>query len=292
MAPRKPKIPKKEQLLARIIAIDSERRDATKELEKELKKLYRDYFARVRSLIATDRELRRTDAMQLQAATRMIGELTGILRDSGFSDVVRNYGTQFEPLAQVAASYYEPFGLDPSLAGVSRESLQAYVRFSQVEFGYQVNKELVRPVQSALMQANFGSLSRDQVIDQVVKLDERTNVAKATGFVDDSFAQFQRTVITQKGDNLDLEIYQYLGPDDSITSDQCEAMLHVNRHGVPGMLYKDEITVKLHPKLARDPLTGGGHMRCRHQWSPVTEEYAVSLGFRPRGGEEGEDENG
>ncbi len=283
MATKRPrKVPKKEQLFERILAIDAERTAAVKRLERELAKLYGSYFARVKALVATDPVLRKTDAMNLQATTKMVGELTGILREAGFTDVVRLYGSQFEPLAEVAAAYYEPFGLEPSLAGVSKEDLQAYVRFAETEFGYAVNRSTIAPVQSALFQANLGSLARDQVIDQVLSLEPRLTPVQATVFVDDSFAQFQRTVVTQKGDNLGMDIFQYLGPNDEITSPQCREMLTIDRHGVPGMLYKDEITTDLHPKLTRNPLVGGGHPRCRHQWNPVTEEYAVSLGFRPR----------
>jgi hypothetical protein len=132
----------------------------------------------------------------------------------------------------------------------------------------------------------MGSLARDVVIDQVLALEPSMTPRNATVFVDDSFAQFQRTVVTQKGESLGMDIYQYLGPDDDITSPQCRAMLTMNLHGVPGMYYRDEINMGLHPKLRRDPFTGGGHPGCRHQFNPVTLEYAMELGFRPRGGDE------
>ena len=97
--------------------------------------------------------------------------------------------------------------------------------------------------------------------------------------VEDAFAGYQRTVQAEVADNLGMEIFIYIGPADQITSEQCTAMFNVNLHGVPGMLYKNEITVNLHPKLRRDPLIGGGHPRCRHHWSPITTDYAVELGF-------------
>ena len=62
-------------------------------------------------------------------------------------------------------------GDEPSLAGVSKEALQAYVRFTQSELAQSISSKLVSPIQSALLQANFGTMDRDQVIDQVVALE-------------------------------------------------------------------------------------------------------------------------
>ena len=283
MAKKNPKrVPDKRELVAKVHATEEAQARAVAKIERELKKLYEDYFARVQALVSSDKELRKSDAMSLQSATKVIGQLEGILIDAGFGDVVRDYGQQFEPLAAKALEYYEPFGLDSSLAGLSRESLTAYVEFSQSELAASISARLVAPIQSALLQANFGSMTRDQVIDQVLALQPSMTPNNATVLVDDAFSQFQRTVVNQRADALDLQIYLYIGPDDAITSDQCQAMLHINRHGVPGMLYRDEIDTSLHPKLRRNPLVGGGHPRCRHHWSPVSDSYAESQGFEFR----------
>lgn len=280
MADEPTKTPTKQQLFEKVLDNDQARQKAVNKLERELAKLYEGYFARVKSTVQSD--LSKTGAMTLQAATKVIEQLEGILLEAGFDDVVGTFHDQFETLAGIAVRYYEPFGLEPSLAGVSREDMTAWVDARTIDLGKTLSRSLIDPIQTGLLQANFGNMERDAVIDQVLAIEPTLSARQATVLVDDSFAGFQRGVIAQKADSLGMEIYQYLGPLDAITSDQCEAMLLVNRHGVPGMLYKDEINVSLHPDLRRDPLIGGGHFNCRHSWSPVTEAYAIEKGFRPR----------
>lgn len=275
-------MPDRRELVAKVVATEKAQEAAVAKIERELKKLYADYTARVQALVASNQQLRETDAMTLQAATKIMGQLEGILKDAGFDDVLSTYGKQFEPLAATALEYYQSFGLEPSMASISKQALTAYAAFAESELAASISSRLVSPIQSALLQANFGSMTRAQVIDQVLALQPSMTPSNATVLVDDAFSQFQRTVINQRAEGLDLQIYVYLGPDDAITSDQCQAMLHINRHGVEGMLYKDEIDTSLHPKLKRNPLVGGGHPRCRHHWSPVSEAYAVEQGFQLR----------
>lgn len=120
----------------------------------------------------------------------------------------------------------------------------------------------------------------------MAQVEEGLSLAQAEVMVNDAFASFQRAVLVETAAAVDLEIFVYIGPDDDITSDQCVEMLHVDKHGAEGMLYKEEITPDLHPNLAkygRNPLIGGGHPNCRHHWSPVTVDYAVSEGFEIEG---------
>lgn len=275
-------MPDKRELVSRVHDAEDAQAKAVAKLERELKRLYESYFARVQALIASDKKLKESDAMSLQSATKIIGQLGTVLNESGYQDVVKQYGAQFEPLAEVALKYYEPFGLAESAASISKEALTAYVQFAQSELAAGISARLVSPIQSALLQANFGTMTRAQVIDQVLALQPSMTPNNATVLVDDAFSQFQRTVINQRAEALDLQIYIYIGPDDSITSPQCQTMLRINRHGVPGMLYKDEIDTSLHPNLRRNPLVGGGHPRCRHHWSPVSNAYAEQLGFEFR----------
>lgn len=287
MAKKKPRIPTPAEVQARVIAIDLARAEAMATIGDEIDRLFSAYFDRVRSMVASNGSLSKTDALSLQNATAMINDLQQILIDSGLESVVNRYGQEFPDLAKIAASYYEPFGLDDSLAGVPREFLAAWVDFSSTELVNTLDASLIPPIRSALLQVNAGNMTRESIISQIIALQPGISTNDATVLVNDSFAQFQRAIIVKKGDSAGLDIYHYLGPDDDITSEQCEFMLHINKHGAPGFLYKDEITPHLHPKLekyGRNPLIGGGHPRCRHQWSPVPLSYAEEKGFKPREG--------
>lgn len=283
---RKPKrTPTAKQLKLKVVEIEQARANALASLEAEIERLYSAYFDRVRSVIASDQELRRTDVLTLQNATATMRDLENILVDAGMSELVGKFGGHFPKLADVAASYFEPFGIPDAIGGVSKQTLAAWVDFSANELTKLFDAELVSPVRSALLQVNFGNMTRDALIDQITAIQPSITTNNATVMVDDAFAQFQRAVVVQTGDAAGMDLYQYLGPDDDITSPQCQAMLHVDKHGAPGILYKDEIGPQLHPNLekyGRNPLIGGGHPRCRHLWTPITEDLAVPLGFTPR----------
>lgn len=274
--------PSKEEVKKKVVSIARDRKKDIEQITKEIDKLYRDYFARVKAAIASNAELRKSDAMDLSAATSMMSDLESHLRDAGLDDVLDKYSKKFRKLANDALSFYEVFGIDASLAGADRNAITAYLKFADSELARSIDQKLVAPIQSALLQANYGSLSRDEVIAQVQSIDDTLTINSATLLVDDAFSQFQRAMIVEAGDEAELEIYHYLGPDDDITSEQCQAMLHWDEHGAEGFAYKDEISVDMHENLTANPLTAGGHTRCRHQWTPVTLEYAMEQGFKPR----------
>lgn len=253
-------MPSKQEVRDKILGIVKNRKLAVKQIEKELDKLFDDYFRRVKAM-ALD-EMSQSEALSLTATTRMMQDLEQHLRDAGLDDVLDKYSAKFRPLAREALDYFSAFGIDVSLAGVSREAIGAYLSFAESELAKSIDRKLVAPIQSALLQANYGSLTRDEVIAQIQTLDETLTLNESVVLVDDAFSQFQRAMIVQAGENAELEIYQYLGPDDDITSDQCQAMLRYDEHGAEGFAYKDEITVDMHENLRANPLTAGGHPRC------------------------------
>jgi hypothetical protein len=272
-------IPPKAKLVSHAKDSAKAQQEAVEAFEKELQQLYDQYFLRVARFISK-KDKSATDAINMNDATKVINDLSKILSDSGYEDVIADYLDRFPAVTKQALEYFEAFGVKPSLAGIDEEGLHALINFGRNELTSHIESALVGPVQSHLLQAAVGNVDRSELVNTILEMDPSTRNANV--LVDDIYAQYQRAVTVQKAQVLDMKIYQYLGPDDAITSEQCDAMLHINKHGVEGMLYEDEITVGLHKNLTRNPLIGGGHPRCRHQWSPVTEDYAVSLGFVPR----------
>jgi hypothetical protein len=276
----KKRTPSAEDLKERVITIVRSRKRDIGDVERELKKLYQDYFARVREHLG--RELSRSEQLNIKATTEMMRSLTDMLDEAGKPEVLKSYREKFNGLADDALGYFSAFGESTSKAGVSREAIKAYSKFAETELAKSIDTKLVGPIQSALLQANYGSYTRAQLVDNLVSIEPTLTTNTAVVLVDDAFSQFQRAIIVEKGDSVDLEIYQYLGPDDDITSPQCQHMLRIDTHGAEGILYKDEINADLHENLRENPLIAGGHKKCRHQWTPVTLDYAVSLGFEPR----------
>lgn len=277
--------PNRRELYERILGIDKAKRGAAARIEKSLAILYRDYFARVKEMVSDPKLLKTGEKVTAESTIAMMNQLTPILVEAGFEDVIGEYVDQFHGLTKEALDYWTAFGAKPSLANVNTDSLNSWIRFSEGELRNMVPAKVVSPIQTALMQVNFAGASRDAVYEQVGLLEESLSPVQVVTLVNDAFSGYQRATLIETADSVDLDIFIYLGPDDAITSDECEEMLHVDMHGVEGMLYKDEITPALHWKLAkygRNPLIGGGHPNCRHVWSPVTADYAADQGFELR----------
>lgn len=275
-----------QKIEAAVLLINEARAAALNSIEQEIEALYQAYFDRVRSVISSNKDLRRTEALTLQNATAVMAQLETILSASGLGALVVKFGKEFPTLAKSAAAYYEALGVnaDDVLAGISKQTLSAWVDFSANELTNLVSSSLLAPVRSALLQVNFGNLTRDNLIDQITAIEPSLSQNDANVLVNESFSQFQRAVVVAGGEEAGLKIYHYTGPDDSITSAQCQAMLRVTKHGAPGLLYKEEIGPWLHPlleKYNRNPLLAGGHPNCRHHWTPIPEDYAIELGFKP-----------
>lgn len=277
------KQPTRKELFERILGMDKVRKSSVERLEKEIDKLFKNYILRVKDVVNST-GLKAGKNTTLESTTKAMIQLSAILEESGFNDVIEKYLDEFHDLTKSAINYYSAFGAKPSLAGISTETLDAYIRFTETELRNLIPRKIIAPIESALLQVNMGNQSRTALYEQIDAMETGLSLNDIKIYVDDSFSSYQRAVLTESANALDLKIFAYLGPDDAITSDQCEAMLHVDKHGVDGMLYVDEITPALHPNLekyGRNPLIGGGHPRCRHHWSPITLDYAKELGFEP-----------
>lgn len=278
--------PSRRELYQAVLGIDNAHGKAAAKVDRAVKKLFADYFARVKADISNPRKLKAGEAASGASTIRMMSQLEDILIEAGFEELLQTHFDQFALLQEAALNYYSAFGvLDPNLVGVDKATLRAYVRFTNDELRRIVSAKAIDTVSQALLSVNFAGADRDAVYEQVAQIEEGLSTFQVEVMVNDAFASFQRAVLVESADSVGLEIFVYIGPDDEITSEQCEHMLHIDEHGVEGMLYRDEITPELHEKLAkygRNPLIGGGHPNCRHHWSPVTADYAESVGFELR----------
>jgi hypothetical protein len=182
--------------------------------------------------------------------------------------------------------------------GLDKADALAVIDHAVGQLGAAIELKLIPPVQSAILQANLAGQNRDQLIEAIENIREAATPAQAVQQADLTYAQWQRAVVAAKADELGMDLFRFVGPDDGITSKQCHAMLHLHPHGAPGVLFRDEITVADIERLAAqegrhiaglmryDPMTTGGHPGCRHHYSPVTPEYAAEYGFRPKGNQE------
>jgi len=76
--------------------------------------------------------------------------------------------------------------------------------------------------------------------------------------LNDSFARFARTTTAKLFQDVPEQKYEYVGPDDEVTRDECVTGL------VAGQITADQI-----PTETNTTIEGGGGFNCRHEWIPV-----------------------
>lgn len=260
-------------------------------IQREFRRVLRNYVNEIQWIVSQPQtqqgQLRLSD---IQSVSEDLGR---ILQQSGLDDLTEDHLLRLGALVDDVGEYYQVFDKRRAVAGISPNTLSTLLEYEESRFLEAVDNRLVVPFRNALLGSSL--LTRDQrsIEEEVGSLIQQYQIETANGraFTDnqvetlvyDSMQTFQQAVKTSVADDIGFNIYQYLGPLDGKTRRACKAMLSINRHGVPGVLYKDEITVALDPTLDRDPLLAGGGFNCRHFWQPIDEESAIGLGFKPRG---------
>lgn len=273
-------LPSPKEVIANLVGQDRGISDATGELRRQFIKLHRDFLARFKSELRAPASARAQANFEFRHALKVINDLNNILADAGMQDFLDAYVGKFGKITKNALDAYNLFGEPAQLASGTKEALNTYIQFSETRLASTLDRIMLDPIRTSVFQATFGKLDYNTAVNQIIDAGSTLTVSQIEVAVDDSYRQYQRAVTTEKGDELNLEIYWYTGaPPDSIISPQCEYLLTEAPHGVPGMWYKDEINADMHPALTDNPLIAGGHPRCRHKFIGITTAFAVEQGF-------------
>jgi len=223
-------------------------------------------------------------------------QLQTALLDAGLDDAARDFRRGFAPVRQMANRYFEQFGYKPSLSSIDVESLNAMVRLQEAAFLDLFDRRLVNPLADQVISGVIGVSDTDTVVDNVRRYMDENNIITRAGvaftdrqletLVHDAYERQVRQVKTEQASRLDMTVIWFQGPDDRITSEQCQFMLSYDGHGVPGMWLEEEFTADNINDLMNDdllkenPKVVGGHFNCRHSVDYVPLEYAISKGFQ------------
>ena len=275
-----------EQQLSRELkdSIDTLERNADR-IEREFRQVLKSYFRDVQS---ASRALIRADyasVVELQL------ELDAMLQDSGYEDLIESYIEVMAELEEEGTRYFQLFGVRPRLDPENAEALDLMLEYHERNLRELTDQRIVKPLRNAVLLANISERSGRDGQELIRAEIDRYRITTRSGeeFTDaqidtlmrDGMVQYTRTVNNQVAESVGFRIYQYVGPFDNVTRDACRKMLTVNRHGVPGMLYVEEIiALKSELNLPFDPLVGGGGWNCRHEWIAVSDEYAEAQGFQ------------
>lgn len=78
--------------------------------------------------------------------------------------------------------------------------------------------------------------------------------------LNDSFARFARTTTAKLFEDVPEQKFEYVGPDDEVTRDVCQATLEMQGEGMTIAEIEAEAPVSF---------ADGGGFNCRHEWVPV-----------------------
>lgn len=278
--------PTPQEVIDQLLAQDKRLTGISNRFAKELVKLQKNFLSRFKAELRDPGLQGARQNFDFGHALKVMNALNEIMADAGMGDFVTDYVRQFPAITRNALSAYELYGEAPKLSNASKESLNAYIRFSESTLRKTLDRAMFQPIQSAIFQGTFGGQANyADVVQQIIDRGSSLPLYQVEVAVDDSFRQYQRAVTVEKAQELDIQIYWYTGaPPDAIISPQCEYILTKAPHGVPGMWYRDEISADMVPDvpMSADPLIAGGHPRCRHKFVGITLDFAIEQGFEPR----------
>lgn len=109
--------------------------------------------------------------------------------------------------------------------------------------------------------------------------------SQLTTEINTSVSAFSRTVTQDQARELGLELFLYLGPDDDLTRPFCEETLKGNAPGVEPRdvpIYTADEIARMDNEQGLDVSVYCGGYNCRHQWSALSLEDAISRGYKPK----------
>ncbi len=266
---------------------------------KRLEKFFTDYITRTKAMLA-DISTSKTEIIRLSEATEMAQNLDAILAEAGYKEVRATYRRSFAHVARESLRYFSEMGVSKPQVGIDGDVLNALRSGFVRDLDLRVHSKLVQPLREKIIQSTISlGGNRRNVIADIARSINNEGILRRDGrrfydfntsvMVNDAHRRFNRSVRTQKADQLGLEIYTYRGPRDNKRRDACAIIQDSAPHGVPGVYYRDEIKAEMHKDLKSNPMVSGGGFNCRHQFMPITKERAKELGFQFRDGDSGED---
>jgi len=278
--------PNARELLRQIQREEATLDEIERKYSRAIKRLYKTFRRRLREVLENPALYTRADRIELRRSLRLAERLGEFLSESGLNNLAENYVREFPRLANEVLDYFRLFET-AKIAGYTAEQRRAFrsvVRQYRRNLARQVSQSILAPAESAISSAAAAGLERAQAIETIMSTVDGLSPARLETLTVDQTAQFQRAARAAQAENLGMELYTYIGPLDGITSEQCRFLLTYAPNGVPGLLYKDQISADLQENLQADPLIYGGHPNCRHHYRPVTLEFAETLpGFQQRG---------
>jgi hypothetical protein len=210
----------------------------------------------------------------LNAASVLGGLQTG-LEEAGLKSVVRGIRQTYADELSSLATRFSLTGIDNAFSSADRATVEALIS-NDLDRVSKLISPYIDDVSSTMLRAVIGG----QVPDISALLGDTTDVLESqlTTELNTMLNGFSRTVTAYKANELGLELFIYIGPEDKLTRDFCSDVLSKD----PPIYTREEIAA-LDNEQGLDAMIYGGGYNCRHQWAAISEEEAIASGWSRNG---------
>jgi len=246
---------------------------SAEKLQRQIDRLFNRFFRSYSSLISGQKDI------DLIKAARINEEARVLVQEAGLGEVLDAYLEEFPTLQRKSLRYFSEIGLDTDLNELNRTNLSLFANNAVIDLEATIDRRLLLPLEDALLDGVVGNLDDSQIVSSLMNVQDTFSSREVDNFFGDTYNSFNQMVSNAKAEELGMAIYSYAGPFDKVTSAPCRDILLGAPHGVPGLYLKEEIHNGMVPGItAPNVFINGTHFNCRHQWIPVTIQYARDIG--------------
>ena len=248
---------------------------SSEKLQRQVDELFNNFFKRYSNLISTQKDI------DLIKAARINEEARVLVKDAGLDEVLEAYLEEFPKLQRKSLKYFSEIGLDTELNEINLANLSSFVNSSVKGLEAVIDRRLLLPLEEGLLNGVVGNLEDSQIVTDLINIQESLSTREIDNFFGDTYNTFSQVVSNAKATELGMSLFKYSGPYDAVTSAPCRALLTGAPYGVPGLYLKSDIHNGMVGGITSpNVFANGAHYNCRHEWIPVTLEYAESLGAK------------
>lgn len=199
----------------------------------------------------------------------VLATLEQAMRDAGLGERLNGLsGVYDEQLAQIRDEYAR-LGVENVFGAVDTKVVEAMVVSDFSVVGKQVERH-VGSLRSELIRSivTGGKPFADIIAEKTDEFSGRLQSNLNTE-INTAVSGFHRTVTITKADELGIDKFIYLGPQDQITREFCKPKI--------GKAFTRDEIQRLNNRQGLDPFVYAGGYNCRHQWRPISDERFESL---------------
>lgn len=226
------------------------------------------------------------DNATAQEAAAVLGGLQSGLVEAGLPSVVRKIQSSYREELSSLANRFD-LVVNPTAAAEGLITETTLADFSSASVKALINNDIKRvtkllsPYVDDISSTLLRTVISGDKPDITTLLDGTTETLESQleTELNTMLSSFSQTVSNERAKELGLELFVYIGPEDKITRDFCEAVLTEKD---PPIYTREEIdALNDHPDHDSDldVFTYRGGYNCRHRWVAISEEKAKELGW-------------